>query len=112
MTKKKNQTYSHYALEALSLLANIIKTTRIEKAITTQELSDRANISRGLLRRIEKGDPSCSIGCFLEVASILGIALFNKDNDELTKENKRMEHTLVLLPSKVHKPTIELDDDF
>ena len=112
MPKKTNQTYSHYTLNALTLLAKIIKTTRIEQAMTAQELSDRANISRSLLRRIEKGDPSCSIGCFFEVASLLGIALFNKDNDELVKENKRMEHTLTLLPSKVYKPSIEIDDDF
>ncbi len=54
-------------------MAALIKTTRIERKITTAKLAERADISRGLLYRIENGDPSCSVDIVFEVASILGI---------------------------------------
>lgn len=30
--------------------------------MTAQEVAERAGISRGLLQRIEKGDPKCALG--------------------------------------------------
>jgi DNA-binding CsgD family transcriptional regulator len=38
-------------------------------------VTDRAGISRGLLRRIETGDPGCTIGAVFEVATIVGVRL-------------------------------------
>ena len=109
---KETRTYSRYATEALKLLAARIKITRIERGMTTQELSERAGISRGLLRRIENGDPSCSVGVIFEVASLLGLALFQSDYEELKYKNKIIEEKLALLPGRIKKPKIELDDDF
>ena len=112
MTKQGNRAYSRYTLKALTLMAKHIKTTRITRNMTVQALADRAGISMGLLRRIENAHPSCSIGIVFEVASILGIALFNADYDTLVLQNKIIEEKLALLPSEVRQKKIEIDDNF
>ena len=112
MAKKENKAYSRYCSEALKLLSRHIRVTRIERGITTQELAERAGISRGLLRRIENGDPGCSIGAVFEVAAILGVPLFNADQKALTAENIRICNKLSLLPSEVRKRRLEINDDF
>lgn len=112
MAKKENKVYARYTLKALELMAKQIRTTRIERGITTQDLADRADISRGLLRRIEGADPACSIGVVFEVASILGIPLFHADYNQLAIENKIIDDKLLLLPSEVRRRKIAVDDAF
>lgn len=60
--KKQRTAYTRYTHEALKYMAAQIRTARLERRMTTTELAERANISWGLLYRIENGDPSCSIG--------------------------------------------------
>lgn len=112
MANKESRIYSRYSKEAIKLLGGRIRVTRIERGVTAQELSERADISRGLLRRIESGDPTCSIGVVFEVATLLGLQLFQSDYDELLLKNKIIEEKLVLLPSRIKKSKLELDDDF
>ena len=112
MVKIENRAYSRYADEAIKLLAKQIKVARIERGITTQELSERADISRGLLRRIENGDPACGIGVVFEVATLLGIQLFSSEYDDLLLKNKLIADKLTLLPRRTRKPNIEIDDNF
>jgi hypothetical protein len=47
MTKKTNRVYSRYTHQALALMAKLIRATRLDRGITTQELADRVGISRG-----------------------------------------------------------------
>ena len=54
----------------MALLASQIKLARKERKMTAQELADRVGISRGLVQRIEKGDPGCQIGAVFEAATI------------------------------------------
>jgi hypothetical protein len=68
-------------------------------------------ISRGLLGRIEQGDPSCSVGIFFELAVIFGIELFDADLDSLSFEKKAFSEKLTLLPKRVRKADLG-DDDF
>lgn len=110
--KKENRTYSRYTKEAIKLLAGRIKATRLERGITVQELAERAGISRDLLRRIEKGDPVCGIGVVFEVAALLGLMLFQSDYDDLLLKNKMVEDKLALLPSRIRKTKVDIDDDF
>ena len=112
MAEEEGRTYSRYTSEALRLLAGRIKATRLERGITTQELSERAGISRGLLRRIENADPACSIGVVFEVATLLGLTLFQSDYDDLALKNKMLEDKLTLLPSRARRTKVEIDDDF
>ena len=85
MTKPSTRPYSRYSLEAAVLLGQLIRLARIGHRLTFEELAERAGISRGLLHRIEKGDPGCAIGSVFEVAAIVGVRLFDADQPALAK---------------------------
>ncbi|RLA12174.1 MAG: transcriptional regulator [Gammaproteobacteria bacterium] len=112
MPKSITRTYSRYSRDASALFAGLIRTARIERKLTVQEVADRAGISRGLLQRIEKGDLKCEIGAVFEVATILGIKLFGADESTLIKHLRRTEDKLMLLPKSVRKKTRAVRDDF
>ena len=113
MTRKAvTRTYSRYTLEALKLLGQMIKLGRIERKLTTQDLADRAGISRDMLTRIEKGDPKRGIGVVFELAALVGVKLFDADTASLSGHIKQAEDKLALLPKAVHKKTKAVDDEF
>lgn len=80
--------------------------------MTAQELADRAGISRGLLQRIEKGDPKCALGATFEAAAIVGVKLFDTEATTLTKHIRQTDDKLSLLPKSVRKNVKAADDDF
>ena len=106
------KVFSNYPLESVSLLASLIRASRIENKLSTTEVAERAGISRSLLQRIEKGDPKCNIGAFFEVATIVGIKLFDADETTLNKHSRQVEDKLTLLPKAIHKKKRKVDDDF
>ncbi len=112
MPKSKTRTYSLYNREAVHLISNLIRVARKERKLTTREVAERAGISRGLLQRIEKGDPKCSIGAIFEVAAIVGVKLFDAEETTLAKHIRQTEDKLALLPKSVRKRTKAVDDDF
>ena len=112
MPKSITRTYSRYTCEAVALLGALIREARNERKITAQELADRAGISRGLLQRIEKGNPKCEIGAVFEVATIVGIKLFDADEKTLIKTLRQTKEKLTLLPKYVRKTAKEVHDDF
>lgn len=112
MPKSITRTYSRYSRDASALLGGLIRTARIERKLTTQQVSDRAGISRGLLQRIEKGDMKCEIGAVFEVATIVGVKLFDVDDGTLKKHLSLTEDKLSLMPKSVRKKTREVHDDF
>lgn len=112
MAKKEKRAYSRYTEEALKLLAGRIKITRLEKSIPLQDLAERAGISRDLLYRIEQADPVCGIGVVFEVATLLGLTLFQSDHSDLTAKNKMIADKMALLPSRARRKKVEIDDDF
>ena len=112
MKKTLTHTYSRYGSDAVQLIGNLIKVARKERKLTAQELSERAGISRGLLQRIEKGDLNCKIGAVFEVASIVGVKLFDAEGTTLTKYIREAEDKLTLLPKSVRQKKRAIDDDF
>ena len=106
------KVFSNYPLESVSLLASLIRASRIENKLSTTEVAERAGISRSLLQRIEKGDPKCNIGAFFEVATIVGVKLFDADDTTLNKHIRQIEDKLTLLPKAIHKKKRKVDDDF
>ena len=103
---------SPYAADAVFLLGQLIRKARIERKLKAVEVTDRAGISRGLLRRIETGDPGCTIGAVFEVATIVGVRLFDTDQTALSKAVETNREIMALLPKSVRSPRIEADDDF
>ena len=112
MSKPTTRTYSRYTGEAISYLGRLIRQGRIERKETAAIIAERAAISRGLLQRIERGDPGCSIGVVFEVAALVGIRLFDLDRQGLTASNQMVAHTLTLLPSAVRSARRPVKDDF
>lgn len=112
MTKAITRSYSRYTRQALSLLGMLVRSGRIERKMTAQELANRAGISRDMLYRIEKGDPRCELGATLEVAAIVGVTLFEPELSDLQTRVRETTDKLVLLPKAVRKPANEVQDDF
>ncbi len=110
MPKSITRTYSHYSRDASALLAGLIRSNRKEHKLTVREVADRAGISRGLLQRIEKGDPKCEIGVVFEVATIVGVKLFSVDGSTLRRHLRQIEDKLILLPKSTRKKTKTHDD--
>jgi len=112
MPKSITRAYSRYSRDATALLGALIREARNERKLTAQELADRAGISRGLLQRIEKGNLKCEIGVVFEVATIVGVKLFNADESTLTKYLTQTKEKLALLPKSIRKKSKAVRDDF
>ena len=112
MAKPTTRPYSRYSHDAVVLLGQLIRRARIERKITATELAERAGLSRGLLQRIEKGDPGCAIGTVFEAAAVVGVRLFDADQGALTSAIGANSAMLTLLPKVVRAPRIEAKDDF
>ena len=57
----------------LENLGENIKLARLRRKLTTEQVANRANISRKTLWHIEKGREHISIGIILQVLSVLGL---------------------------------------
>jgi len=110
--KPNTQPYSRYSSDAVKLMGGLIRVARKERKLTTQNIAERAGISRGLVQRIEKGDMKCSIGAVFEVAAILGVKLFDAEETTLSRHIRHNEDRLTLLPKSIRHKTRVIDDDF
>jgi len=108
----RKRTYSRVTLEALSILGKLIRVGRAERGLTAQELADRAGISRTTLYNIEKGMPGPEIGLVFEVASIIGVRLFDYNERSMQLHKKHLDEKLTLLPKSIRHKVKEVDDDF
>ena len=94
-------TLPRAAKQALSKLGTDITVARKKRRISTVSMAERAFISRGTLYKVERGDPSVSIGIYATVLAILGLA------DRLAEAADRRDDSLGLdidedrLPKKV-----------
>ena len=73
----------------LKELGGNIKLARLRRKFNTDQVSDRANISRPTLLSIEKGSESVSIGLYLQVLGVLGLEkdlLLVAKDDELGRK--------------------------
>lgn len=57
----------------LGELGENIKLARLRRKLSTEQVAERANISRPTLLAIEKGSPTVSIGSYLLVLNVLGL---------------------------------------
>lgn len=109
---KRTRSYSRVTKQALSILGKLIKVSRTERGLTAAELAERAGITRKTLRKIEYGEPGSEVGIVFEVASLVGVPLFENDERTLQMNNARLDEKLTLLPKSVRHSKTEVDDDF
>lgn len=109
---KVHYALSPYATESIALLGQLVRKARIERGMPTAELAERAGISRGLLQRIEAGDPGCTIGPVFEVAAIAGVRLFDAEPSGITSAIASNREVMTLLPKSIRAKRIEVKDDF
>lgn len=112
MPKPENRPTSRYAKEAAELLGLLIRRARIERKMTAEEVAERAGMSRGLVHRIEKGDLGASVGAVFEVASVVGLRLFDQDARGMTLKANEARSINTLLPQAVRTSIGKVDDDF
>lgn len=81
--------------------------------MTSSSVAERAGISRGLMTRIEQGDPGCSIGVVFEVAALCGVPLFEEDPRVLRMLTRAQQEKIKLIPQSVRAVSDkELSNDF
>lgn len=112
MAPIRKRTYSRVTREATELLGKLIRLGRKERRMTESELAGRAGISRATLQKIERGDLKCEIGLVFEVATLVGVKLFEaEDAQALSMHLDRINDKLALLPQSV-RAAVKVDDDF
>ena len=112
MSKKVIRIYSRITRHAAALLGKQIRIARKERKMTEEELAERASISRGLIQRIEKGNLKCQIGTVFEVATLVGVKLFDADETSLTTMIRQADDKIALLPKHIYPRGKEVYDDF
>ncbi len=112
MTKPAKRSHHPYVVDACALLGSLIRESRLDRRMTVAELAERSATSRGLVNRVETGDPGCSIGAAFEMATVLRISLFSLDDDALARHLYAVRGRLTLLPKYARKTNAKVKDDF
>jgi transcriptional regulator with XRE-family HTH domain len=109
---KTSRTYSKQTLQAIKVFATQIKVSRKKHRWSVAELAERAGSTRPTIRRIEQGSPASELGLYFEVATLLGIPLFDADSQKLTAIQDNLNLQLAVLPKRIDKDRGEVFDDF
>jgi len=90
----KRQVIFPSSLKLLEKVGENIKLARKRRKLTTIQVSERADIDRGTLNRIEKGDARVSMGAYFNVLRVLGLQsdfLKLASDDEFGKKLQDLE---------------------
>lgn len=102
MKTRATRALPRTARRVLSKLGADISVARKKRRISTVSMAERAFISRSTLAKIEKGDPTVSMGAYLSVLAILGlvkdigdVADRSRDTIGLNMEEDRLPQRIV-----------------
>lgn len=71
--KSKSTLLLPTASKILTQLGEDIKLARLRRKLSTEQVAERAGISRSTLWLIEKGTPSVTMGAYLQVLFVMGL---------------------------------------
>jgi transcriptional regulator with XRE-family HTH domain len=71
--KNKNNVLLPKSRRILAKMGENIRLSRLRRKLSTQQISERAGISRATLWNIERGKESVSIGAYFQVLLVLGL---------------------------------------
>ena len=83
--RSRNPILLPKAQKVISTLGENIRLARLRRKYSTQQVSERANISRPTLLAIEKGNSNVSIGAYVKVLMVLGL---EKDINIIAKDDE------------------------
>lgn len=88
----------------LTELGQRLRAARLRRRFTASLVAERANISRQTLGKVERGDPSVTLGTYVRVLVVVGlegdIALVAKDD----VVGRRLQDAGLETPKRVRKP--------
>ncbi len=108
----KLRAYSKYAKDAVFLLGQHIKLAHKQRKWSEMNLTERAGISRTTLQKIEAGEMTPGIGLVFAVASLVGVSLFELDDQRLATSIDVTQAKIALHPKRIRVQTKVADDDF
>jgi transcriptional regulator with XRE-family HTH domain len=109
--KARNSVLLPKAQKALSTLGENLKLARLRRKYSTQQVAERANISRPTLFSIEKGSPNVNIGAFVKVLFVLGLG---EDIFQLAKDDtlgRKLQDAKLLVKERAPKTKKEKPTD-
>lgn len=111
MKRDLSATTSSEVLRALVEIGNDIRVARTRRRQTAREMADRIGVSIPTWRRLERGDPSVSLGAF--ASSLWALGLLEKIGDSISPANDSLGAAIELarMPKRVRKAKdASLDD--
>lgn len=105
-------SYSPTTRAALMLLGAQVAAARRERGWTAAQLAERVGVGPGTIGRLERGEPGVALGTAFEAASLSGVSLFTEDQQSLPALAAAAQHRLALLPARVRKRVVDIDDAF
>lgn len=73
MNNKRTTTIYPSSARELEELGRRLKDARLRRRFSMETVCSRADISRPTLYKIENGDPSVSVGAYIQVLRVLGL---------------------------------------
>ena len=96
------------ASKILSQLGEDVKLARLRRKLSTEQVAERAGISRSTLWLIEKGTPSVTMGAYLQVLFVMGLEknLLLMANDDIL--GRKLQDANLLVKKRATKKTKEV----
>ena len=101
--RSRNTILLPRAQKTVSVLGENIKLARLRRKYSTQQVAERANISRPTLMSLEKGNPNVSIGAYVKVLTVLGL---EKDILDVAKDDelgRRLQDAKLIIRERAPK---------
>jgi transcriptional regulator with XRE-family HTH domain len=106
--KSKANVLLPTASKILAQLGEDIKLARLRRRLSTEQVAERAGISRSTLWLIEKGTSSVAMGTYLQVLFVMGLEknFLNIANDDVL--GRKLQDADLLVKKRATKKTKEV----
>lgn len=104
MARKAAATLPIPVRRALAKIGADIRDARRRRRIPTEMMAERALISRMTLNKVEKGDPSVTLGIYATVLFVLGMTERLADLADPKHDSVGLSLEDELLPKRIHTP--------
>ncbi len=108
---KKQTNLPIPATKVLRKLGNDLSDARRRHRITKELMAERAGLSRSTINKIEKGDPTASIGAYSSVLFVLGMAERLNDLADASHDLTGRQLEEEKLPQRVRLPKKKKSDN-